>query len=227
MTEFAALDKRMSRDVSALHDFLWVPNWKGDGDQLRSSLLEEAQELDTFLEAEGILLKNAQKLAASWGRGPEGEALFELLSHTYTLTSAAEMAKNREYQGAAARAAKVAESVSIGVCVSAGCFPIVEEWERGEADFDAYVGKLEAALEEKGVRSPRDFTRILTAAENLGTDWDWTTTREARALAARAAILNAAWCAVAGVSIRQALGTAPDTPYKDVPGLILRIASRL
>ncbi len=227
MTEFAALEKRLSRDVGALHDYLWVPDWKGDSEQLRKDIREEAEELDAFLEAGGKLLRNVDVLAGGLGRGHRGEALFELLHHTFGLTAATEMVRNREFKGAAARAADVAESVSIGVCASAGCFPLVEEWEGGKIDFETYAGKVVAALEEKGVENAMDFGRILTAAENLGKEWDWSNTREARALAARAAIVNAAWCAVAGISIRHSLGAAPDTPYRDLPELILHIASRL
>lgn len=231
MTDFAALEKRMTRDVKALHGYLWVPDWRGDPDQLRSNLLEEAEELDAHLEAEGVLLRNVQDLTEEWGeeawkQGP-ASALFELLHHTFGLAAATAMQARREYQGAAVHAADVAESVSIGLCSAAGCFPLVEEWEGGAIDAETYCRGLAKALREKGIERAGDFQRLWTAAVDLGRKWDWETTRERRALAARAAIANAAWCAVAGVEIRDRLGAAPKTPYRELPGLLLRVAARL
>lgn len=227
MEDFATLDERMGHHLRQLHDYLWSPGWKGDEARLRTDLLQESRELDAFLGADGRLQKNSEALDKNWGRGPKGEALFELLHHAYTLTAATEKLRNGDYQAAAAHAADVAESVSIGICANAGCFPIVEEWESKSIDFETYASKLADALEAKGIERTQDIRHMLIVAQSLGKEWDKTASDEAKALAARAAIENTAWCAVAGVSIREALGTAPATPYRDIPGLILHIASRL
>ncbi len=221
----------MGRDVKALHDFLWAPAWKGDPDQLEANLREEAEELDAHLGAEGALSRNVEKLTEAWGeeewRRQQAPALFELLHHTFGLASAVDMQGRREYQGAATNAAEVAESVSIGLCGAAGCFPLVEEWEGGRIDGETFAKELSQVLAQKGIDRARDFQRLWNAAVELGREWDWNTTQERRALAAKAAVANAAWCAVAGVEIREKLGAAPGTPYRDVPGLVLRVLARL
>ncbi|MEE9236811.1 MAG: hypothetical protein V3U52_03375 [Thermoplasmata archaeon] len=227
MEDFATFDERMGHDLRQLHDYLWSPGWKGDEARLRTDLLERSRELDAFLGADGRLQKNSEALDKNWGRGPKGEALFELLHHTYTLTAATEKLRNGDYQAAAAHAADVAESVSIGICANAGCFPLVEEWESKRIDFETYASKLADALEAKGIERTQDIRHMLIVAQSLGKEWDETASDEAKALAARAAIENTAWCAVASVSVREALGAAPATPYRDIPGLILHIASRL
>ncbi len=227
MEDLAILDERVGHDLRQLHDYLWSPGWKGDEARLRTHLLQESRELDAFLGADGRLQKNSEALTKNWGRGPKGEALFELLHHTYTLTAATEKLRSGDYQAAAAHAADVAESVSIGICANAGCFPVVEEWGRKKIDFEAYASKLADALEAKGIERAQDIKHMLMVAQNLGKEWDEIASGEAKALAARAAIENTAWCAVTGVSVREALGATPAAPYRDILGLILHIASRI
>lgn len=214
----------MARDVSELHDYLWSPKWSGDEVELRSRVLSDAKDLDGFIGAGGALTQNTEALTKDWGRGPAGEALFELLNHTYSMTAARELLKAREYQDAAEEGAKVAESSSIGVCAAAGCFDLVEDWERGGGDFETYTMKLSQALEGKDIPGARDFGRLLLAAGRLGKEWDGEVAAETQALTAKSVIANAAWCAATAVRIRQALGAAPTVPYADLPGLVRRIS---
>ncbi|MFQ6013613.1 MAG: hypothetical protein ACE5LS_08235 [Thermoplasmata archaeon] len=217
----------MRHDVGELHNYLWKPGWKGDEDRLRADLLEEARELDAFLGAEDALRRSAEALTEEWGRGRAGEMLFELLDHTYSLTAATERLKQGEYAKAAAEANEAAESVSIGLCAHAGCFPLVEQWEGGEIDFATYTRELAKVLAQRKLGPAEDLRRLLRAVQGLGKDWDAHVSRELQEMAARAAITDALWVAVAGVTIRDALGAAPEVPYGTLPGLYLRIAARL
>lgn len=217
----------MGQDVHELHNYLWTAGWKGDEGRLRESIREGAGELDAFLGAEGSLERDTQVLTEDWGRNRSGEMLFELLDHTYTLTAATEFLRRGEYGKAAAQANEAAESVSIGICANADCFALVEQWEGGEIPFTTYSRELAKALAAKKIGSAEDLRRVLLAVQGLGKEWDDSASKEQQAIAARTAIANALWVAVAGVAIRRTLGAAPDTPYAAMPGLYLRIASRL
>ncbi len=151
MDDFSHLEAQMGQDVHELHNFLWTPGWEGDEDRLQKSLQQQAGELDAFLGAEGTLEDNTKALTKDWGRNRSGEMLFELLDHTYKLTAATELLREGEFAKAAAQANQAAESVSIGVCANAGCFPLVEQWEGGEITFGTYVGELAKVLGEKGL----------------------------------------------------------------------------
>lgn len=227
MASFRSLDSRMHRDVRQLHDYLWHPGWKGDPDALRSALVKDARELDALLRARGQLGKNAAALAKSLHKEASGESLFELLWDAYNLTAATEHVKKGDPKGAGEHTAWAVESMSIGVCASAGCFPIVEEWESGRIDFESYTSKLADVLQEKGVPRAGEFKRMLLAVHTFGKDWDGRAPKEAQTLAARAAIANAAWCALTTDRIRTRLGAPRKFPRKDYAAIVSRIASRL
>ncbi|MEE8198231.1 MAG: hypothetical protein V3R48_00760 [Thermoplasmata archaeon] len=227
MDDFSHLEAQMGQDVHELHNFLWTPGWEGDEDRLQKSLQQQAGELDAFLGAEGTLEDNTKALTKDWGRNRSGEMLFELLDHTYTLTAATELLREGEFAKAAAQANQAAESVSIGVCANAGCFPLVEQWEGGEISFGTYVGELAKVLDEKGLSPSEGLRRQLMAVHGLGKDWDATDSPKLQEMGARAAIEGALWVAVAGVQLRAALDAAPEIPYGAMPGLFVRIARRL
>lgn len=151
---FASLEQRLSRDVRQLHDYLWVPTWKGSEEALRASLMKGARDLDAFLRAGGRLRKNAEKLAKPWDREHQGSSLFELLDDAIGLTAATEHARKGKYREAAVRAQAVVESTSIGVCSAARCFEIVEEWEGRKIDFETYTSKLADVLQSKFIVNP-------------------------------------------------------------------------
>jgi len=239
MATFRSLHDRFARDNMQLHDFLWHQSTSIDEKALRRNLLRDAQDLDAFVRAGGRLRRNAESLAKTWGRGPEGESLFELLGHTWHLAAAVEHAGMQEYgaqpvageppeacRGAVWHAAEAAESMSIGVCANAGCFEFVEEWEGGRTNFDTYATKLAGFLEGKGVARAGEFKRMLLAARDTGAAWDATSPRTQQALATRAAIAAAAWCALAAVSIRTALGAPPKFSYDDYAWVVSKIAER-
>ncbi len=217
----------MGKDIRELHNFLWMPGWDGDSEQLRADLWEESQALDDLLGAEGKLQRNVKPLLERWKEMQEGAALFELLHHIYFLTAATEHQRRGDHRRAAENALRVAESVSIGICGSADCFPLVEAWEAGQIDFDTYTTRLAQALDDKDVPGAAEFRFSLMAAEKLGNDWDENASPESQSLCARSVIGNAAWSAVAGVDLRKKLGRAPKVPYKDLPELILRAYDRL
>ncbi|MEE9174037.1 MAG: hypothetical protein V3U30_03565 [Thermoplasmata archaeon] len=227
MGDFSRLEAQMGQDVHELHNFLWTPGWKGDEGRLQESLRQQAGELDAFLGAGGILEENTAALTKDWGRNRSGEMLFELLDHTYTLTAATELLRRDEFAKAASRANEAAESVSIGICASAGAFPLVEQWERGEITFATYVRELAKALGEKGLSPSEGLRHQLMAVHVLGKDWDASDSPKLQEMGARAAIEGALWIAIAGVQLRKALDAAPETPYGAMPGLFLRIARRL
>ncbi|MFQ5986319.1 MAG: hypothetical protein ACE5KQ_03070 [Thermoplasmata archaeon] len=227
MGDFSNLEDRMGANVRELHNYLWTPGWKGDEEALRGALRTDAEQLDAFLAAEGDLARNAEALTEDWGRNRSGEMLFELLNHAYRLTAATELLKRGEFVAAAAQANEAAESVSIGVCANAGCFPLVEQWEGGEITFQTYTHELTKALAAKRLTPSEDLRRQLNAVQGLGKQWDASASPELQEMGARAAIEGALWVAVAGVQLREALDAAPETPYGAMPGLIVRIAHRL
>ncbi len=224
MVSFDSLSQRMADGVRDLHDYLWAPKWNGNEIELQATLLTGAKELDDFLAAGGKLVKNAEALARDWGRGPTTEALFELLHHTYSLTAARELLKKGEYKSAAEKAVGVAESASIGVCAAAGCFPLVDEWERGGGDFETYTTKLAEELEDRGVRQGGDFCRVLLATGKLGRSWHEKASSETQALTAQTVVMNAAWCAAMAVTIREGLGATLPVPYRALPALVRHIS---
>ncbi|MFQ5552287.1 MAG: hypothetical protein ACE5EW_00945 [Thermoplasmata archaeon] len=227
MGDFSNLEDRMGPNVRELHNYLWTPGWKGDEEALRGALRTDAGELDAFLAAEGDLARNAEALTEDWGRNRSGEMLFELLDHTYRLTAATELLKRGEYAAAATQANQAAESVSIGICANAGCFPLVEQWEGGEITFTKYARELVKALGEKGLSPSEGLQRQLMAVHGLAKNWDASASSKLQEMGARAAIEGALWVAVAGVQLREGLDAAPKTPYGAMPGLFVRIAHRL
>lgn len=225
--DFSLVEERMGPNVRELHNYLWMPGWKGDEKALREALQTDAEALDAFLEADGDLAQSAEALTEDWGRTRSGEMLFELLDHTYRLSAATELLRRGDYATAASQANEAAESVSIGICANADCFSLVEQWEGGEITFATYTRELARVLVAKKIPSAEDLHRLLLAIQGLGKEWDDSASTELQEVAARAAIQNALWVAVAGVTIRRTLGAAPEVPYGAMPGLYLRIAKRL
>ena len=227
VVSFASLDRRLSRDVKELHDYLWDPGWKGNEAALRANLLKGARDLDAFLRAQGRLRKNAEKLVKPWSRDHQGGSLFELLGDAIGLTAATDHLRKAKYRDAAVRAQAVIESTSIGVCSAAKCFEIVEEWEARKIDFETYSGKLADVLQSKFILEPGQFKCVLNAVHGFGANWDASASTAEQALAARAAIENAAWCVSRSLAIRTMLGEPPKVPEKDYATLLERIVARL
>ncbi len=226
MPGFAALDKRLSRDSSALHDFLWQGK-KGGETKLRANLHRDMGDLDALLGAGGRLKKPASRLGRAWGQPGAGESLFELVNHTYNLTAATDhLIRRRDPKGAGEHVADAVESVSIGVCSNVGRFELVEEWEGGKTDFETYAGKLADHLQSKGLRRAGEFKRHLVAARNFGRGFDATTSKPEQVSGARAAIANGLHVTLASVSIRAALGSAPHFSYDDFAAVLEKIAGR-
>ncbi len=223
--DFRSLDRRLRRDTKALHDFLWRPGWDGDPEDLRAALLEDARRLDVLIKAGGTLRRNADALARHWARGPEGVALFELLSHTHLVAAAVRREARGDPSGAGADVRSLVGSVSIGTCSATGCFEYVEEWEGGKTDFEAYTAKVADFLQARGVGGAGQFKRMLNAAWSMAGIAAAKGAAGDRRLAARAAVACATWCAVAAVSIRGAVTALPAVPFKDLPGIIARAAS--
>jgi hypothetical protein len=222
---FTSLDRRWTRDLRDLHDYLWTPAWNGDEKKLRASLLRDARALDLFLHAGGRLRKNAEKLATPWSRDHQGSSLFELLDDTHGLTAATERIRKGDYRDAAIAAQSVVQSTSIGVCSAARCFEIVEEWEGHKIDFETYMGKLADVLHSKFILEPAQFRRVLSAVNEFATDWDVSASKTEQGLAARAATHDAAWCVSRSLAIRAMLGDPSKVPETDF-GTILEVIVR-
>src|SRR3989304_5368313 len=115
MATFAALDKRMMRDVNRIHDYLWDSAVKIDGAKLLADLTREARELDALLKAGGTLRRHAESLARDTAKDKDrhGGALYALLYDTYnpappaarTFGKGWDARAPKEQQGLAARAA--------------------------------------------------------------------------------------------------------------------------
>lgn len=227
---FASLDKRMRRDVDLIHDFLWHEPGKVDGEKLLRDLKQEARELDAFVGAGGKLRRHADALIAATREDKErhGGALYELLYDAYNLTAATEHVRKKDWKGAAEHVAWVVESDSIGTCVALDSFSLVQEWEGGKIDFDAYVGRVADLLQARGTADAGQYKRMLLVARTFGKEWNGEAPREVQALAARAAIEAAAWATVATRAIRsQALGRPPSVPLADYAAIVQKILRRL
>jgi len=230
MASFAALDKRMMRDVNRIHDYLWHPGGKIDGEKLLADLEAEARELDLFLRAGGKLRRHAAAIVRATRRDKDrhGAALYELLYDVYNLTAASEHVRKGDYKGAAEHASWVVESDSIGMCVAFDSFPLVGEWEGGKIDFETYAGRLADLIQGKGIPQAGQYKRAMLVARTFGKDWDGKASREQQALAARTALEAAAWCTVAGMAIRvAATGRVPSVPAADYAAIVRQIVSRL
>lgn len=219
---FPTLDKRIIRDMEALHDFLWMGK-KDNETSLVSSLLKDARDADVFLRLGGRLGRNAKPLAAALQTAGNGESLFELLEHSWALGAATVLAAKKDYRAATTRAKDAISSASIGVCANAGCFEIVQEWERGKIDFEMYTKKLAEFLDPKGVLYAGQFKRMLDAVHDVGANWNAVASKSEQALAARASIQAAAWCLLTSVSIRELLGAPPKFSSSDFGEIVDRI----
>ncbi len=226
MAGFQALDKRLSKDEQALHDVLWQGS-KTDPVKLRADIQRDLRALDGFLGAGGKLRRMGAALDKRWGDPGVGESLFELLGHTYNLTAATDhLVRRRDPKGAGEHVAEAVESVSIGMCSAAGCFELVEEWEGGKTDFEAYAGKLTDHLQLKGVVRAGEFKRHLVAARNFGRLFDGSASRAEQDLGARAAISNGLWVTLSSNSIRTAVGAPPKFSRAELADVLTRIARR-
>ncbi len=224
---FATLDQRLLRDLRQLHDFLWDPLWTGNEERLRKDLLKGAASLDAFLKAGGRIRKHAAALTKPWSREHQGSALYELLDDVLGLTAATELVGKSKFREAVERAVAVIESTSIGVCTTAKCFEIVEEWEARKIDFETYTRRLADALAAKLVLQSDQFRRVLNAIHDLGSEWDVSASKTEQTLAARAATEGGAWCVIRSIAIRTMLGEPPKVPEKDFGELLERIVQRL
>jgi hypothetical protein len=220
---FAALDRPMTQDLQALHDFLW----QGRGEDvsfLGSRLVKDAQDADALLRLGGRLQRNAKALAAGLKEPGKGESLFELLEHAWGLGAATVLAGKKDHRAAAVRAKDAIASATIGVCANAGCFEFVEEWEGGKIDFESFTKKLADFLEPKGVLYAGQFKRVLDAVFDIGANWNAVATKPEQALAARSSIDGCAWCLLTSISIRELLGAPPKFPSGDFAEIVARIA---
>jgi hypothetical protein len=230
MASFAALDKRMMRDVNRIHDFLWHSEEKIDGEKLLADLEGEARELDAYLGAGGKLGRHTGAIArkARKDKDRHGGALYELLYDVYNLTAATEHVRKGDYKGGAEHVSWVVESDSIGMCVALDSFPLVHDWEGGTIDFETYAARLTDLIQAKGIPQAGQYKRAMLLARTFGKEWDGKAARDQQALAARTAVEAAAWSTVAGKAIREvATHTPSSVPASDYRAIIRRIVSRL
>jgi len=230
MATFAALDKRMMRDVDRLHNYLWHAEEKIDGPKLLADLASEARDLDALLKGGGTLRRHASAIVhdTAKDKGRYGPALFELLTDSYNLAAAAAHVRKRDYKGAAEHVVRVVESNSIGTCAEIDAFSLVEAWEGGKIDFEEYAGRLADALQAKGVTGAGQYKRMLLVARTFGKEWDARAPKEQQAFAARAAVEAGAWCAIATRSIREtATGKSPRVPVRDFAAVVQKIVAGL
>ena len=222
---FVTLDKRISHDTRALHDFLWQGD-KKDEKSLTRSLHRNARDADAFLRLGGRLRKNAESLLKNLPSSGNGESLFELLDHSWGLGAATVFHSKGNYRGAAERAKEVISSASIGVCANAGCFEFVQEWESGKVDFETYTSKLADFLEPKGYLDSGQFKRLLNAVYEFGMNWNTVASKSEQALAARTSIEGAGWCLLTSVGICELLGAPPKFSTRDFAEIVERIVGR-
>ncbi len=219
---FVALDKRITRDTKALHDFLWHGE-KKDETALSAKLRKDARDADAFLRLGGRLRKNAESLANDLSSPGNGESLFELLDHSWGLAAAIVLRSKGNLRGAAERAKSAISSASIGVCANAGCFEFVQEWEAGKIDFETYTSKLADFLEPKGYMDSGQFKRLLNAVYEFGMNWNAVASKPEQSLAARASIEDAGWCLLTSIAIRELLGVPPKFSSQDFADIVERI----
>ena len=221
---FHSLDARLERDVRALHDYLWVPGWAGDVDALRADILRDARALDRFLEAGSALSRNAVVLSRHLDAAGESGLLFEFLSLVHLLTAAVERLRTGDLGGATEAAARAAERVSITACSLIQRSDLVEGWQAGAMDFEAYTRSIADGLEPRGFAEAGELKRMLNVAHGIARPGPGP--KEARSIAAKAAVASALWCGMAVVRLRKTIGTPAAVPYRDYPRILGKIAAR-
>ncbi len=219
---FHPLEARLARDVKALDDRLGG-GASGNEDALRADILRDARALDRYLAAGGALSRSVTALSTRLDGG-EGALLFEILSTASRLSSATERLRGRDPRGACEAAARTSEDLSLAACSLGGRPDLAEAWKAGARTFEAHTRDLADALESKGFREAGALKRMLNAAHSLV--GSRAGSAEERAIAAKAAVANALWCALALLRLRKALGAAPEAP-RAYPRILARIAVRL
>jgi len=82
-------------------------------------------------------------------------------------------------------------------------------------------------LQAKLIPQVGQFKRVLNVVYEFGADWDVSASKEAQALAARAAIEDATWCVSRSLTIRSLLGDPQKVAEKDFEALLGFIVARL
>lgn len=224
MASAAILDRRVVKPVHDLHDYLWT-GAKHDEGKLLQRLGDAAKTLDRHLGAR-VVSKAVRPLIRGFDRRASGADLFTFLWSLGNLVVAAEV-RGRDPKEAIRRANEVVLSNSIHLAAASGRFDLVETFEGGKSDFDAFQASLAQALEDRGVLQAEEMRRLATAVYDRNATWRSDRPRDFQALALSAAIGDAALHSALLADALRALGRYRDAPYDGLVPALRRLVDRL
>jgi hypothetical protein len=220
MASYAVLDRTVTKAVHDLHDFLWV-GAKMEEAALLDRLRAAAKVLDAHLGTRAVS-RGAAPLLGSFDRRAMGSDLFTFLWIVGHLAIAAER-RRADPKEAVRRASEVVSSNAIHLASASGRFDLVEMFEAGKTDFDAFQAGLAEVLEDRGVLAAGAMRRLAVTVYDANATWRADVPKDAARIAATAAIGDAALHSTLLVEALRTLGRYRDAPYAQLAPALLRV----
>jgi hypothetical protein len=222
---FGPIDRSLRRAVKDLHDFLWTGKTFEEAGLVRR-LERSARDVDAYLGARGRISRGVRPLLRPFKKYPSGPELYTFLDTVSNLSAAVELAR-RSPRESANRAKELVVSLSIGLASHADSFHLVDAFESGKTDFDAFASDLAKVLEGRGMVRAREFRRLTEETFDLQALWDNGWSRDVQRTAAVASIGCAGLAAVLYVEALKALGKYREVPYRELGPVVQTILNRI
>lgn len=214
---YAVLERTVARSVQDLHDFLWV-GAKHDEARLLGRLRDAAKVLDGHLGTRAVS-RGVAPLLGAFDRRAMGSDLFTFLWMLGHLAIAAER-RGPDPRESARRSADVVNSNAIHLASASGRFDLVEMYEAGKTDFEAFQAGLTEILEDRGVLAADAMRRLAVRVHDANATWRADAPKGFARIAATASIGDAALHSALLVDALRTLGRYRDAPYAQlVPAL--------
>ncbi len=224
MASYAVSERRLSRAIRDLHDYLWAGK-RADEGKLLPRLLRGARDLDGHLGTRGKVERAVHAISREFRRGAPGADLFTFLQAVAGLSYAADRVR-RQPREAAKAASELGVSLSVHLATAAGAENLVDQFESGRRDFGEFVAALRDALEAAGVLRAAEFGRAVNLAFDIHALWDDRLSREAKRVMATTSLSAAAFASVVFVEALRSLGRYREKPYAALVPVAATILSR-
>ncbi len=211
MTSYAASERRLAAAIRELHDYLWTGAKRDEADLL-TRLLRGARDLDRHLGTRGGVERAVRPMTRRFRKGSEGVDLFTFLQAVAGLSYAADRVRRRPREAAKA-ASDLSGSLAIHLASAAGASDLVDRFESGRQDFGEFCGKLQDALEARGVLRAAEFCRAANLAFDIHAVWNPKSTPAAARTMATASVASAGFACVVFVDALRAVGRYREVPY--------------
>lgn len=210
--------------LGELHDYLWIPSWKGEPEALRRGLLGALESLDRAAYARGLLKRTAGAVLRQLDRSERTEGLYMYLSLLHELTLVAQAAKAGRLNEEARSAGQIVDSVLIHLAALCGRFELVEQYRKGTLDFAAYSSAIADAAESRGFREAGAAKRLLNTLHEAARTAPRLRSPAERAAAAAFLVQGSSWVLVNLPKWLKAIGSPPPPFYGTFPTLAARAA---